>query len=915
MQVLKLGGLGCFAIYMSGNVYDVLPPASTESGKKVIADWNYSTGGYHAMTFVGYNDNIKYDINGDGLFTNHLDTNGDGIVDMRDWEIGALKIANSWGENWGNGNYGFVYFPYRLLAKKAYNPNNPNQYKYAITDKRVYVLIAKEEYTPELTVKTSVEYPCRKKLKFNVGYANNANQTTPVENTNYSSFRNQGGSHPMQGINYDPIEVGLDFGHWYSNKDVGKIYLIINEQESGVPTSGLIEYFSIVDYRWGEVFELYCDETNVAIVNNGATRLSIDYDLIPHESDIVSNLSLFSNMVSRFTPTVDRSATLTVEDGVRIDMYESEIHINAGCSLILEDNVTFLAKTGNCKLIIDGNISIGSNVSFISEDGAQLDVFVNNPNIQVSFNHSLFEKTKLHSYAQDLTITQSTFNNCYGTYSYRGNVTIESCYFTETCLYLENQTSDVGLSASIIDCNVSNTNTEVGIDIQNYSNFFIENNNIKAWLNGLQIHNSGGGTSGNQIALGNNIHDCSRAGMVAYNTTASIKNNYIHNNHVGVKLLSNSNIALYGNPAAQSNAQTQQIRDNASLEIYVSKHSFPWYFHYNVIIDEDNIGNPIDPLLYFAYPGGAKINTKDIRYNCWGNNFNASVDLFPASYFVYNPVWCPGSISIASDVAEQLYIDGRTQFEAGQYNEAKAIFLLLIEQFPKTVYAEAAMKELVALEKFASDDYTTLKTYFQTNDSIQSDSTLRVLASALANKCDVKLENWAQAISWYENQIINPASLEDSVFAIIDLGYVYFLMENQGLRSAYTGKLLEFKPESKEQYFEHRDYLLSLLPGKTGNKDSQQSLTQLTHGKLLQNVPNPFSGHTQIWYTTDIPARITISITDITGKEVGQINQDQKAEGTHQADFNNAKLSPGIYFYSLVMDGVVSDTRKMSIIR
>jgi hypothetical protein len=241
--------------------------------------------------------------------------------------------------------------------------------------------------------------------------------------------------------------------------------------------------------------------------------------------------------------------------------------------------------------------------------------------------------------------------------------------------------------------------------------------------------------------------------------------------------------------------------------------------------------------------------------------------------------------------------------------------LLLIEQFPATVYAEAAMKELVALEQFASNDYNTLKTYFQTNDSIQADSTLQVLASALANTCDVKLENWPQAISWYENQITNPASLEDSVFAIIDLGYVYFLMENQGLRSAYTGALPAFKPESKEQYFEHRDYLISLLPGKTGNKDSQEILSHLTRCKLLQNVPNPFSGHTQIGYQLDHPARITISITDLSGKEVGQINEGKKAEGTHQADFNNAKLSPGIYFYSLIMDGAVSDTRKMSIIR
>ena len=101
------------------------------------------------MTFVGYNDNIKYDINEDGYFTNDEDTNGDGIIDMLDWEIGALKIANSWGGKWPTQNdSGYIYFPYRLLPKKVYDPNNPSQYLFAITNKQVHVAIVKEENIP-----------------------------------------------------------------------------------------------------------------------------------------------------------------------------------------------------------------------------------------------------------------------------------------------------------------------------------------------------------------------------------------------------------------------------------------------------------------------------------------------------------------------------------------------------------------------------------------------------------------------------------------------------------------------------------------------------------------------------------------------------------------------------------------------
>ena len=48
------------------------------------------------MTIVGYDDAVKLDFNGDGQFTNDIDINGDFIVDMNDWEIGALIVVNSW---------------------------------------------------------------------------------------------------------------------------------------------------------------------------------------------------------------------------------------------------------------------------------------------------------------------------------------------------------------------------------------------------------------------------------------------------------------------------------------------------------------------------------------------------------------------------------------------------------------------------------------------------------------------------------------------------------------------------------------------------------------------------------------------------------------------------------------------------
>jgi hypothetical protein len=853
------------------------------------------------MTFVGYNDEIKYDFNGDGLFTNDIDINNDGIFDMRDWEIGALKIANSWGES--SFDDGYVYMPYKLCGEPS-----------TMNGQRVYILTAKEDNIPGLTVKAKVDYPYRKHLKFFVGYANNANQTNPIESDFYYSFSRKGGGWPMQGINDNPIEVGLDFDYWYHNEDVGKIYFIIDENDNLNLYDGIIEYFSIIDYRWGEVFELYCDESNVSIINADETVLSIDYDLIPHEASITEFLSLFSNMVSRFAPSVENNATLTVEDGVRIDMYDSEIHIDAGSSLVLEDNVTFLAKTGSCKLIIDGDITIGSNVSFIAEPGAEMEVLLSNTSLQVTFNYATFEKSMLNSYAQSLTIENSVFNNCNKVHSHCGNVTIaRSNSFNRTGLYLEN-TIDNNDKVIVSDCYFTTDNTLVAIDLWNYKNYDISNNTIDGYFNGIQLMQSGYGLPKNQTLQDNTITNSGYGGIMAYNSLGAISRNHIYNNEFGVWIGNHSSMSLKGNSSAESNDETQEIIDNDSYEVYASQYSFPTYFRYNVIIDEDNLGGSTDALVYHS-SGIGGIPIYDVRYNCWGQNFDPAYDLYPIGY-IWQPVWCPSTGSEKSlEMDEDMYETAINLFDTKDYPAAKNMYEMLIEQYPESKFAKAAMQELFALEKFASNNYGNLKQYYQTNAAIQSVTHLAETGEYLATKCEVKLENWSNAISYHEGIILNPESLEDSIFAIIDLGYVYFVMDNSGQKSACTGNLIEHKPESKEKFTIKRDYLLSLIPGDQMSETMKWDIAGLNEGELLQNVPNPFSATTQIWYKLENESTIQMNIYNYTGKLIESFNEGTKTKGTHRIDFDASGLKNGIYFYSISINGKTTDSKKMTIMK
>ncbi len=60
---------------------------------------------------------------------------------------------------------------------------------------------------------------------------------------------------------------------------------------------------------------------------------------------------------------------------------------------------------------------------------------------------------------------------------------------------------------------------------------------------------------------------------------------------------------------------------------------------------------------------------------------------------------------------------------------------------------------------------------------------------------------------------------------------------------------------------------------------------------------------------------IVLSVYDITGKKIiDLVNQKQNA-GTYQVDFSGNGLSSGVYFYRLVTDGYVIDTKKMILLK
>ncbi len=239
------GGLANFQIASANWQFVTLPEGTEEEGKKMIVYFSPAVG--HAMTFVGYNDSVKYDFNRDGSYTNHIDITGDGKVTMADWEIGALICVNTYGRDWGNE--GRVFVPYSLLTR--YHTSGGIWMRSAVITK------VKNSYKPRLTMRVRMSHPNRSKVWITAGVSPDPNAREPEFVLDQPVFRFQGGNHPMQGTgtgDRSKIELGIDASPLLNHIEPGKeaaFFLVVNQRGASAPEQGNVEFFTFFDYTHG----------------------------------------------------------------------------------------------------------------------------------------------------------------------------------------------------------------------------------------------------------------------------------------------------------------------------------------------------------------------------------------------------------------------------------------------------------------------------------------------------------------------------------------------------------------------------------------------------------------------------------------------------------------------------------------
>jgi len=266
----QVGGLANFQIG-SGNMQIKEIPLHrglAEEGSHIVTKYDPAVG--HCMTFIGWNDSVRYDVNEDGKYTNNIDINGDNVVNMKDWEIGAMLVLNSWGAGWEDG--GKVWVMDRLLAESSANGG--------IWNNAAMVVVPKKTYNPLLTVRTKIRYNLRNHIKIQVGVSSDLAAHDPDKTIDFACFNFEGGDLPMQGfsdVNSDLIEIGLDITpliNYIPDNGQAKIFLDVIQKSSDALGAGQVESFSVMDYTNGS-HEFINTDGKVTIERNTTTRLTV----------------------------------------------------------------------------------------------------------------------------------------------------------------------------------------------------------------------------------------------------------------------------------------------------------------------------------------------------------------------------------------------------------------------------------------------------------------------------------------------------------------------------------------------------------------------------------------------------------------------------------------------------------------
>ncbi len=92
-----------------------------------------------------------------------------------------------------------------------------------------------------------------------------------------------------------------------------------------------------------------------------------------------------------------------------------------------------------------------------------------------------------------------------------------------------------------------------------------------------------------------------------------------------------------------------------------------------------------------------------------------------------------------------------------------------------------------------------------------------------------------------------------------------------------------------------------------------------TTSTLQQNYPNPFNNSTVIRFSLEEMSDVSITVFDITGREVATLLNGSKQSGTFSIGFSNSSIASGTYIYRMIARNssgkTTVETKKMIVMK
>lgn len=645
-----------------------------------------------------------------------------------------------------------------------------------------------------------------------------------------------------------------------------------------------------------------------------ATSQDINYDVIvPSGRSLTILADVNLSMLSK-----NRNARIIIEDGGSLYIDNATITGKANSYDQIDGNTIF----------VYGDLDIGDNVVFTSVGGLNWDGLIIDNQTNSTINNVTFSRCNLKKLNGDIVVNGSTFINA-KFISSDATVSINDSNITGSIdISNSNETSLTGVSVNGIfrnspaikiyntpqlqlkNLNVSGAGGD-GIVLQSCRDYTIANSSFSNNSgNGISIYETNG-------IYGYTISNCvitdnAGVGVRFYNSIGNLTGCMIVNNNKGVTAYRVSNVTIGSTPDNEvsyiGNNELQEILFVDSTNLFIDG-------GHNMIVDND-----YDPITFDKYliqcPNLQ--SSRPMRLNFWGYRNQHDVAIMPPESRFYpeciepeageigyylDPVWDPG-IPRTIDQDNDAIVFYSAIDAALDENPTLAISLFkqLISEFPGSEFAAASAKHIYALE----NDKLALKDYYLSEPNLHYNGEIDKIIDYLTTHCNIKLGNYQEAIAWFEDVISNPPSELDSLMAVIDLGYVYMLMEGDD-KASVIAMYPQLKPKSLFEFEANRESILSNLYTSVENPYGNGSTTSAIVAMvpvLGRNFPNPFNPSTTLSFSLPSEMVCKLEVYNVRGQKVKTLLNESLQSGRHTIvwdgkDANGKSVSSGVYFYRL----------------